>query len=226
MPTLRNFRLEHLREEGYVNLRCTWAVGCPAEIRPLEDEGHASKSPNEMPTVKGVFSRAWRELMPEVPVPEVIAVSCCSQFAVTMDTVRSRPLADYVRFRDWLLDTPLEDALSGRVFEFSWHSKFASCANETAPLSPQRPCIYDSLIQVLFLSLADEPCVAVIFGKEAVHCPSAKECYCKTFGICDTPCTEYTCEERYTLPPYSLLPQGWPLVGWEGEARQFPGPLD
>ncbi|KAL2164330.1 hypothetical protein VTH06DRAFT_3546 [Thermothelomyces fergusii] len=35
----------------------------------------------------------------------------------------SRPRDDYVRWRDWLLETPLADDLSGRVFEYLWHSE-------------------------------------------------------------------------------------------------------
>ncbi|RYP03692.1 hypothetical protein DL764_004953 [Monosporascus ibericus] len=185
LPTLRNFRISHLQEAGYANLRCVWVIGCPAEIRPVEDEGHTNSG---VPSTKGVFRQAWHELMmpEEAPLPEVVGVSCCSQFGVTRETIRSRPVEDYVRFRDWLLRTPLEDSLSGRVLEFSWH---------------------------------------IIFGKEAVHCPSAQECYCKTFGICNTTCSESACDGRYTLPPSSTLPDGWPRVGWEHEERNFTGPL-
>jgi hypothetical protein len=61
----------------------------------------------------------------------------------------------------------------------------------------------------------------VIFGKPAVHCPSAEDCYCKVFGICNLTCpNQGSCEGRYTLPPYSSLPKGWPYVGWEGKERQ------
>lgn len=62
----------------------------------------------------------------------------------------------------------------------------------------------------------------MIFGKEAVHCPSARECYCKQFGLCGLRCDDewnMTCEGRYVLPPYSSLPVGWPVYGWEGEVR-------
>lgn len=124
LPALRNLRLPHLREAGYVNLRCVWVIGCPSEIRPVEDEGHTND--DGMPSAKGVYKQAWGELMPGAPpVPDVVAVGCCSQFAVTRETIQSRPIEDYVRFRDWLLATPLDDSLSGRIFEFSWHSKFA-----------------------------------------------------------------------------------------------------
>ena len=120
LPTLQNFQIPHLQETGYVNLRCVWIIGCPAEIRPVEDEGFTNAG---VPSAKGIFKQAWNELMPGKLVPEVVAVSCCSQFGVTRETIRSRPVEDYVRFRDWLLATPLDDSLSGRVFEFLWHSE-------------------------------------------------------------------------------------------------------
>jgi hypothetical protein len=66
--------------------------------------------------------------------------------------------------------------------------------------------------------------VLVIFGKEAVFCPSAAECYCNLWGLCDLSCKENECDGRYVLPPYSTLPEGWPKVGWAGEERNFTGP--
>ncbi|KAI1272517.1 hypothetical protein F5Y07DRAFT_379716 [Xylaria sp. FL0933] len=198
LPTLRNFRLPYLRAEGYVNLRCVWVIGCPSEIRPVQDEASAPAITTttaadgekaEKIQAKHIYKQAFEELLPGTPVPEVVAVSCCSQFGVTRETIRSRPKEDYIRYREWLLATPLDDALNGRVFEFAWH---------------------------------------IIFGKEAVHCPSAAECYCNVFGLCDmaaSSCKADSCDGRYVLPPYSTLPKGWPLVGWEEEARNFTGPL-
>ncbi|KAI8631624.1 hypothetical protein F5Y19DRAFT_424360 [Xylariaceae sp. FL1651] len=120
LPTLQNFRLPYLQQSGYVNLRCVWVIGCPAEIRPAHDE--ANRNEDEL-KAKHVYKKAFEELLPEVPVPDVVAVSCCSQFGATRETIRSRPKADYIRYRDWLLATPLDDALNGRVFEFAWHSQ-------------------------------------------------------------------------------------------------------
>ncbi|CAJ2504130.1 Uu.00g115240.m01.CDS01 [Anthostomella pinea] len=120
LRTLRNFQVPYLQETGYVNLRCVWTIGCPAEIHPVEDE--ASADPDDL-TTKVVYKQDFQELMPELPMPEVVAVSCCSQFGVTRDVVRSRSKEDYMRYRQWLLDTPLNDSLTGRIFEFSWHSK-------------------------------------------------------------------------------------------------------
>ncbi|KAH7092008.1 hypothetical protein FB567DRAFT_588321 [Paraphoma chrysanthemicola] len=64
----------------------------------------------------------------------------------------------------------------------------------------------------------------MVFGRPPVHCPSAKECYCKVFGLCDLNCENTgNCDGRYTLPPFSSLPNGWPYVGWTGEKRQRAG---
>ncbi|KAI0432305.1 hypothetical protein F5Y09DRAFT_353780 [Xylaria sp. FL1042] len=119
LPTLRHLRLSYLQETGYVNLRCVWVIGCPAEIQPLLDEHESSTDVK----AKHIYKKAFEELLPELPVPEMVAVSCCSQFGVARNTIRRRPKEDYIRYRRWLIETPLDDSLSGRVFEFSWHSK-------------------------------------------------------------------------------------------------------
>lgn len=124
LPALQRFQIPYLQAEGYVNLRCVWTIGCPAEIRPLEDDGVEQN----VVTAKHVYKEGFQELFPEEIVPEVVAVSCCSQFGVTRETIRRRPRSDYTRFRRWLLDTSLDDNLSGRIFEFSWHIIFGKKA--------------------------------------------------------------------------------------------------
>ncbi|KAH6625440.1 hypothetical protein C7974DRAFT_201313 [Boeremia exigua] len=181
LPMLRRLQLPLLEAQGYLNLRCAWQLGCPAEIKPLAEEGEHRAAIH----AGGDYKAAFEVLFPERPVPREVGVSCCAQFGATREKIRARPLADYVRFRAWLLDTPLADSISGRIFEYSWH---------------------------------------MVFGKEPVHCPSAKECYCRVFGLCDLDCREEgSCEGRYILPPFSSLPQGWPLVGWKGEPRKRMG---
>lgn len=120
VPLLRSFQFPYLRERGYVNLRCAWAVGCPSEIRPFTDE--ASGPEGEDVTTRMIFKNVFEELFPEKEVPQVVSVSCCAQFALTREMILSRPRDDYIRIRHWLLETPLEDSLTGRVFEYSWHS--------------------------------------------------------------------------------------------------------
>jgi len=57
----------------------------------------------------------------------------------------------------------------------------------------------------------------IIFGKPPIHCPTAKDCYCRVFGLCNLNCPEPNdCRDRYALPPFSNLPDGWPHIGWDG----------
>ena len=139
LPLLQRLNFEHLWHEGYANLRCVWVLGCPNEIRPVRDEGTAKEGAPIH--AKHVYRGAFEELFPELPVPETVGVTCCSQFAVRRETIWRRPKSDYVRFREWLVNSPLKDDLSGRVLEYSWHSKlpppqfphllnFASTSNE------------------------------------------------------------------------------------------------
>lgn len=117
---LRNFQLPYLQKQGYVNLRCVWTLGCPGEIHPLSDTHRDDVHAGEY------FTNGFKELFPGVPIPEQVGASCCAQFAVSRDRVRERPRSDYVRFRDWLINTDLTDDLSGRIMEYSWHSKYHS----------------------------------------------------------------------------------------------------
>lgn len=50
----------------------------------------------------------------------------------------------------------------------------------------------------------------MIFGKEPVFCPTARECYCNVFGICDLDdCTVDACEGRYDMPFWTDVPEEW-----------------
>ncbi|KAF2502337.1 hypothetical protein BU16DRAFT_554403 [Lophium mytilinum] len=181
LPMLRHFQIPYLEQEGYVNIRCAWSLGCPEEIKPLGQEGEHRAAVH----AGGDYKQAFEVLFPEKEVPKIVGVSCCAQFAVTKEKIRERPKSDYERYREWLLETPLVDSISGRIFEYSWH---------------------------------------MVFGKDAVHCPSPKECYCKVFGACDLECEKSSCTGRYILPPFSSLPVGWPSIGWEGESRNRSAP--
>lgn len=117
--SLSRLRLLYVREQGYVNLRCTWALGCPHEIHPLDHEATEISSETH---ADEVYAAAFRELFPGVKVPDSVGVSCCAQFAVSKETIMKRPLEEYERYRRWLLETELSDSLSGRILEYSWHS--------------------------------------------------------------------------------------------------------
>ncbi|KAK8198698.1 hypothetical protein M8818_006565 [Zalaria obscura] len=104
----------HVNHVGYFNLRCHWESGCPDHMKPFatdhEDRGEEQR-----------FATAWAEIHgPEIPVPEVLGTACCAQFAASRDAIRAVPLKKWLHYREWLLNTPLEDDISGRVWEFVW----------------------------------------------------------------------------------------------------------
>jgi hypothetical protein len=125
LPLLQRFRFDYLKEQGYVNLRCVWILGCPAEIHPVRDE--SAPVPGAPINARHIYRPAFAELFPDLPMPDQVGVTCCSQFAVRRETIWKRPRSEYARYRDWLINSPLEDGLSGRVLEYSWHSKYLSC---------------------------------------------------------------------------------------------------
>jgi hypothetical protein len=122
LPMLRHFQLPYLEREGYVNIRCAWSLGCPNEIKPLEEAGEQREAVH----AGGAYMQAFQQLFPGTEVPSAVGVSCCAQFAATKEKILERPKEDYIRYRDWIMGTGLGDAISGRIFEYSWHSKSSS----------------------------------------------------------------------------------------------------
>lgn len=120
-------QLPHIKKNGYANLRCVWTLGCPNEIKPYEESITNSTDPNidaKKSVAGSYYKNAFEILFPHRSVPEKVGVSCCAQFAVTGVKVREREKKDYEAYRKWLTDTDLKDDLSGRIMEYSWHSKF------------------------------------------------------------------------------------------------------
>lgn len=115
---LKRLNLARVAREGYMNLRCGMAPGCPAWMHPgatVEDE---SKQEELM------LARAWGELFPDDEVPSVLAQPCCAQFALSRERIRTIPRARFVYYRDWLLQTDLSDYIAGRIWEYLWQYVF------------------------------------------------------------------------------------------------------
>lgn len=195
---IRNVQLPYLTEQGYVNLRCVWWLGCPVEIRPYTDTHREDIHAGEH------YMASFKTLFPGEVVPNEVGASCCAQFGVTRDQVRRRTREEYQRYRQWLLHTTLADEMSGRIMEYTWHSKFALL----------HMFFFFRKIFLLTQSL-------VIFRQNSVHCPTAQECYCKVFGQCNLTCPlEGGCDGRYPIPVYSTLPENWPYIGWDGQPQE------
>ncbi|KAI9839832.1 MAG: hypothetical protein M1819_000022 [Sarea resinae] len=111
---LRNLRLDYVESSGYVNLRCSWSPGC---------EAVQLKNQHITPAV-------WKEFFQTDEAPPQVGSACCAQFAVSREQILKRPIGDYQRYRQWVFDSPLNDAKSGRVMEYMWHVIFGKDAVE------------------------------------------------------------------------------------------------
>ncbi|KAJ5104341.1 hypothetical protein NUU61_001688 [Penicillium alfredii] len=120
--SIRDLNLDFVLEAGYVNLRCAWAVGCPAELEPARY--YRERPDDPLHSTAMVYPDQFLELFPGVQLPEVVGVPCCSQFAVSREAIQSRSREDYVRIRQWLIDSTLQMGTSGRVLEYMWHILF------------------------------------------------------------------------------------------------------
>lgn len=110
-------RLNHayVEEVGYFNLRCHHGPGCPNWIHTNATTERINRK-EEI-----VFAKIWQGLHPGIFMPPVISVPCCSQFAASRDRLRTIPLSEWKRYREWLIKVDLNDELSGRVWEYTWH---------------------------------------------------------------------------------------------------------
>ena len=131
--SLNSLRIGFVQEHGYANLRCIHEPGCdPAEIQPFRNPPEKDRS------AEGAMNETWVAFFGlETPIPQEIGTPCCSQFAVSRKQVLARPQSDYIRYRKWLLDTPLDDDVSGRVIEYLWHIMFGKDAVQSVGPSPQ-----------------------------------------------------------------------------------------
>jgi hypothetical protein len=86
-------------------------------------------------------SEMWRQLHPSEPIPQALSQPCCAQFAVSGQRIRARPLANYIQYREWLLNTALSHEFSGRILEYNWQYIFTG-QGEFCP--PQHECYCDS----------------------------------------------------------------------------------
>lgn len=111
-----------VQSAGYVNLRCALKWGCPVQLEPtqlMRENKINSSQPAEME-----YPFEFINLFPGIELPEVVGVPTGGQFAVSRDKILERPREDYIRYREWLMKTSLEDEVASKIMEYSWHSKF------------------------------------------------------------------------------------------------------
>ncbi|KAI2779682.1 hypothetical protein F4815DRAFT_179857 [Daldinia loculata] len=110
--------LRQVLQRQYFNLRVSWENACPDWINTTKTEYDDTKQEEHF------IRQAFSENFATNDVPEILAGPCCSQFAVTRDAVRRHPRSQYQRSMTWLMQTDLEDFLSGRVWEHFWQWLF------------------------------------------------------------------------------------------------------
>lgn len=117
---VRALQVPELEDVGYVPLRCDWYPSCAAEIRPIDHDAIVWGPGVNRQETENAIGYAWPIFFPGVPLPDTIASQCCAQFAATRGAIQRRTKDDYLRMREWLLETPLIDDISGRVLEKLW----------------------------------------------------------------------------------------------------------
>ena len=144
--SLKSLQLDYVLQNGYANLRCRHKPGCPDAIQPFR-QGPVPEEitrENAMRVVESNMIQAWEYIFPSIPVPHEIGAACCAQFAVTKQQIRKRPREDYERMFQWLMESPLDDAISGRIFEYLWHIIFGREAQQY-DISSKGMCIQANL---------------------------------------------------------------------------------
>jgi hypothetical protein len=116
--SLQSLNIDFVQSNGYANLRCVQDPGCPHEVMPFRNP------PEHHRTTEAAMPGVWQDLFNNTDVPHILATPCCAQFAVSSKQVQKRPLEEYRNYYTWLMETPLDDATSGRAFEYLWHILF------------------------------------------------------------------------------------------------------
>lgn len=160
---IRDLRVDALEEVGYVSFRCSWVPSCPAELRPVDHDAVLWGDGLHVRETEEAIATAWPDLFPGVEIPRTIASPCCAQFAVTRKAMMRRSKEDYLRLRQWLLKTKLDDEVSGRVMEKLW--AYMMTDEPVQYVSIPRPHLLFDLLTI-------------------ISCPSPNRCACKYFGSC------------------------------------------
>lgn len=120
---LKNLRLDFVKQNGYVNLRCKHEPGCPLGVNPREPTDIDIKGKD----IRAYFADVYMELfdVPQSQVPAHVGNVCCGMFALSKERILARPKDDYLRMRRWAMESNVTDSFGvGWVFEKIWHIIF------------------------------------------------------------------------------------------------------
>jgi hypothetical protein len=120
---LNHLDLNEVLRRKYLNLGLSWQSACPNWINTsitIESPEFNPELKAEEPFVK----KAFIDNFPSDPVPEILSAPCCSQFAVTKEAIHLLPREQYKKSVNWIINTDLPDAHSGRIWERFWQWMF------------------------------------------------------------------------------------------------------
>lgn len=120
---LNRLDLTEVLRRKYMNLRISWDNACPNWMNTsitIDSPEFSTKLKGEEPYMKNAFE----SLFPGDPLPEILAAPCCSQFAVTRETIRAVPRERYQSAMSWLQNGYMSSSMSGRIWEHLWQWLF------------------------------------------------------------------------------------------------------
>lgn len=121
---LSQLDLHKIQEKGYFNLRRSWKIGCPTWIDTTKTYWHYKHE--EEPH----FKEAWAANFDNDTVPDKLGGPCCSQFALSRETMLKPSKEQYRKHMDWLMQSTLKNRVSGRLWEHMWPKLFKGEAND------------------------------------------------------------------------------------------------
>lgn len=134
---LRELNYRRVLSKGYMSLRCHWYPGCPSWIHPNETSLNGEK------VEESVFGESFLDLFGyQSLIPMTFGAPCCAQFAVSRSRILENSLREYLHWRDWLISTPLQDEISGRVMEYLWQYLFSPRDHRSPVLCPREHACY------------------------------------------------------------------------------------
>ncbi len=189
LTEVRSLRPSYVARKGYASTRCL--PGCENVIPLADFAADFSLFPrigrdvqlasllhefmdNDRRANQGVDDDAFLSGITKLAAP------CCSQFAASRHAIRARSREWWMRLRQWLIDTPLDNrtaaACSSTPGTYGWaRSRSSECP------------VYSHAFFLTCFKLADW---GLLFS-----CPKKQACKCHMFGMGDN-CEQYYKEEE------------------------------
>ncbi|KAI9725473.1 MAG: hypothetical protein M1828_003144 [Chrysothrix sp. TS-e1954] len=120
--TINTMNREQIIQDGYVPSRCDHWPGCPSWIIFNPSIAEHTLDHHKLSDMFTPFE--FGRMFPgEDDFPRYFAQTCCSQFAVSRQKIRSVPKEEYERVKEWITNYE-SDQLSGRALEILWQYLF------------------------------------------------------------------------------------------------------